>query len=159
MSDEGTSDYRNGVFVRDSVVPGRAECVGWSMKKAVFLYDFTGLMAQPWLADNFECWLFDGQHAPGITREGNIVKVGMWFYPYGLEYQAATIKALVGDGVEVVFGFPECTDLTVAGAKHWKKSDLSTRASSMTPWRCATWCGMLAMRLGANGDSKIQLAH
>lgn len=91
------------------------------MKKAVFLYDYTGLMAEPWLAGNFECWIFDGQHAPGITREGNLVKVGMWFYPEGLEYQAATIKALVGDCVEMVFGFPECTNLTVAGAKHWAK--------------------------------------
>lgn len=95
--------------------------MGCSMKKAVFLYDFTGLMAQPWLDDNYECWIFDGQHEPGITREGNLVKVGMWFYPEGLEYQAATIKALVGDGVEMVFGFPECTDLTVAGARHWDR--------------------------------------
>ena len=91
------------------------------MKKAVFLYDFTGLMAQPWLDDGYECWIFDGQHAPGVTREGNLVKVGMWLYPEGLEYQAATIKALVGDGVEMVFGFPERTDLTVAGARHWDR--------------------------------------
>ena len=89
------------------------------MKKAVFLYDFTGLMAQPWLDDNYECWIFDGQHEPGITREGNLVKVGMWFYPEGLEYQAATIKALVGDGVEMVFGLPECTHLAVSGAAHF----------------------------------------
>jgi len=47
------------------------------MKKAVFLYDFTGLMAEPWLADNFECWCFDGQHPRGVTRDGNHVKVGM----------------------------------------------------------------------------------
>jgi len=87
------------------------------MKKAVFLYDFTGLMAQPWLDDGYECWIFDGQHAPGITREGNLVRVGMWFYPKGLEYQAATIKSMVGDGVEMVFGFPECTFLTVAANK------------------------------------------
>ena len=90
-------------------------------KKAIFLYDYTGIMAKPWLAGDFECWIFDGQHATGITREGNLVKVGMWFYPKRLEYQVATIKELVGDGVEMVFGFPECTDLTVAGAKHWAK--------------------------------------
>ena len=89
------------------------------MKKAVFLYDFTGLMAQPWLDDGYECWIFDGQHSPGVARDGNLVKVGMWFYPEGLEYQAATIKALVGDGVEMVFGFPECTHLAVSGAAHF----------------------------------------
>ena len=89
------------------------------MKKAVFLYDYTGLMAKPWLDAGYECWCFDGQHEPGVIRDGLHVKVGMWFYPSGLGHQAATIAALVGDGVEMVFGFPECTDLTVAGAKHW----------------------------------------
>lgn len=93
--------------------------MGCSMKKAVFLYDFTGLMAQPWLDAGYECWVIDGQHQPGVERDGNLVRVGMWLYPNGLEYQAAIIRALVGDGVEMVFGFPECTDLTVAGAKHW----------------------------------------
>lgn len=90
------------------------------MKKAIFLYDYTGIMAKPWLDAGYECWCFDGQHEPGITRDGNHVKVGMWFFPEGLEYQAAIIRDIVGHGVEFVFGFPECTDLTVAGAKHFK---------------------------------------
>lgn len=90
------------------------------MRKAVFLYDFTGLMAEPWLADNFECWCFDGQHPRGVTRYGNHVKVGMWLYPTSAE----AIKLIVGDGVSFVFGFPECTDLTVAGAKHWKRKSM-----------------------------------
>lgn len=30
------------------------------------------------------------------------------------------IKSVVGSGVEFVFGFPECTDLTVAGARHFE---------------------------------------
>ena len=29
------------------------------------------------------------------------------------------IKVFAGDGVEFIFGFPECTDLTVAGARHF----------------------------------------
>jgi hypothetical protein len=91
------------------------------MKKAIFLYDYTGLMAQPWIDAGYECWCFDGQHEPGVIRDGLHVKVGMWFYPSGLGHQAAAIAALVGDGVEMVFGFPECTDLTVAGARHWER--------------------------------------
>jgi len=90
-------------------------------KKAIFLYDFTGLMAQPWLDAGYECWLFDGQHEPGVNREGNLVKVGMWFEHDKTIRQAADIALMVGHGVEMVFGFPECTDLTVAGAKHWEK--------------------------------------
>lgn len=90
-------------------------------KKAIFLYDFTGLMAQPWLDAGYECWLFDGQHETGVKREGNLVKVGMWFHHDQIHQHAAEIAEMVGSGVEMVFGFPECTDLTVAGAKHWAK--------------------------------------
>lgn len=90
------------------------------MKKAIFLYDRTGIMAQPWLDADYECWLFDGQHESGINRDGNLVKVGMWFLPNETEAHSQDIFDMIGDGVEFVFGFPECTDLTVAGARHFK---------------------------------------
>jgi len=89
------------------------------VKKAVFLYDYTGIMAQPWLDDGYECWIFDGQHEQGITREGNLVKVGMWFYADKVQEHAETIRNMVGDGVTFVFGFPECTHLAVSGARHF----------------------------------------
>lgn len=95
------------------------------MKKAIFLYDRTGIMAQPWLDAGYECWLFDGQHENGVNRDGNLVKVGMWF---SNEVTGDTslldvdkITSMVGDGVEFVFGFPECTDLAVSGAAHFAK--------------------------------------
>lgn len=90
------------------------------MRKAVFLYDKTGIMAQPWLDAGYECWLFDGQHDSGINREGNLVKVGMWFLPSGIESHAEEIKNMVGSA-DFVFGFPECTDLAVSGAAHFAK--------------------------------------
>ena len=65
------------------------------MKKAIFLYDYTGLMAQPWLDAGYECWCFDGQHEQGIVRDGLHVKVGMWLHPTSAE----AIKLIVGDGV------------------------------------------------------------
>ena len=88
------------------------------MKKAIFLFDYTGIMAQPWLDAGYECWCFDGQHKRGITREGNSVKVGMTFEAYGKLTFAKRIVDMVGPGVVHVFGFPECTDLTNAGTKH-----------------------------------------
>ncbi|WP_440506077.1 Dcm methylase [Serratia nevei] len=90
------------------------------MKKAIFIYDFTGLMAQPWIDAGYECWCFDGQHEPGVIREGNHVKVGIWFSASDKLAQAKKITDMVGDGVEIVIGFPECTDLTVAGARHFE---------------------------------------
>lgn len=94
------------------------EVVG--LNKVVFLYDFTGFMAAPWLAAGYECWCFDGQHPSGVTRCGNLVTVGMWFDAYKVKEHTEAIKALVGGGVVLVFGFPECTQLTVAGARHWE---------------------------------------
>ena len=91
------------------------------MKKAVFLYDYTGIMAQPWLDAGYECWCFDGQHPDGISRNGNHVSVGMWFDAYNTARSVKDIKQIVGDGVEFVFGFPECTDMAVSGAAHFSK--------------------------------------
>lgn len=78
-----------------------------TMKKAIFLYDFTGIMAKPWLDAGYECWCFDGQHKPGIERDGLMMRVGMMFFPEHLEYQAATILDLVGGSADMVFGVPE----------------------------------------------------
>ncbi len=90
------------------------------MNKAIFLFDYTGIMAKPWLEAGYECWCFDGQHPEGITRDGNYVKVGMWFDAYNTSKHVTDIARMVGEGVKFVFGFPECTDLTVAGARHFK---------------------------------------
>lgn len=94
------------------------------MRKAVFLYDMTGIAARPWLDAGYECWLFDGQHEAGVTRDGKLVKVGMWFHADRTVEHAAYIKSLVGDA-DIVIGFPECTDLTVAGARHWSAKKAS----------------------------------
>lgn len=91
------------------------------MKKAIFLYDRSGIMAQPWLDAGYECWLFDGQHAPGVSRDGNLVKVGYWFEPYHLKSHIFEILEMVGDGVAFVAGFPECTDLAVSGSRWFKR--------------------------------------
>jgi len=94
------------------------------MKRAVFLYDFTGIMAKPWMDAGYECWCFDGQHEPGVTKDGLHVKVGMWFDAYKTKEQAAEIKELVGDA-DMVFGFPECTDMAVSGAAHFAKKRIA----------------------------------
>lgn len=90
-------------------------------KKVIILYDYTSVMARPWLEAGYEVWAFDGQHSPGVTREGDLVKVGMWFFHDKTVQQAQEIKEMVGDNVHIVFGFPECTHLTNAGSRHWAK--------------------------------------
>lgn len=104
--------------------------------KAIFLYDYTGISAQPWLEAGYECWLFDGQHPEGITREGNLVKVGMWFYPDRIEEHARYIYDTVGSDVVFVGSYPECTDLAVSGAAHFARKaerdpDFQTKAAAL----------------------------
>lgn len=98
-------------------------------KKAIFLYDRTGLMAVDWLAAGYQCWLYDGQHPDGVQYHppgengGQLVTVGRYFYPDQIEQHALQIGCEVladGGTVELVFGFPECTDLTVAGNRSAK---------------------------------------
>ncbi|HID7510316.1 TPA: Dcm methylase [Enterobacter hormaechei] len=91
------------------------------MKKiALFLFDRTGIMAQPWKDAGYECWLFDGQHPDGVTFEDGLYKVGMWFYHDKLQEHAEYIAGLVEHGkVHIVVSFAECTDLTCTGARWW----------------------------------------
>ena len=92
------------------------------MKKAVFLFDYTGMMAKPWADAGYLCYCFDGQHPEGLslTEHDNILSVGKWFDPYSKLQHVKEIVDIVGEA-SFVFGFPECTDLTVAGARHFKK--------------------------------------
>lgn len=113
-------------------------------RKIIFLYDYTGIMAQPWLDAGYECWCFDGQHPSGITHEGLHVKVGMWFDPYKLQEHVVYIKDMVGPSVHMVFGFPECTHLAVSGAAHFA-AKLKTNPNIQ---REATALAKLVMYLG-----------
>ena len=95
------------------------------MKKAIFLFDYTGIMAEPWADAGYMCYCFDGQHPKGVSKSNhdNILNVGMWFSnEVTTDYSCLDvdkIKAITGDDVCFVFGFPECTDLAVSGAAHF----------------------------------------
>ena len=96
-------------------------------KKAVFLFDYTGIMAKPWADAGYLCYCFDGQHPKGVTKSvhENILNVGVWFSNKLNSDMSTldvyTILAITGNGVDLVFGFPECTHLAVSGAAHFAK--------------------------------------
>ncbi len=96
------------------------------MKAAIFLFDYTGIMALPWAKAGYQCFCFDGQHKEGVSPgiHENISNVGVWFSnnATGDDQQSNIdlIKSYVGDNVHIVFGFPECTDLAVSGAAHFE---------------------------------------
>lgn len=88
------------------------------MKKAIFLFNRTDIILQPWLDAGYECWTFDGQHADGLTVAPNGVKqVGIWFGANRTAIQARQIAQMVGGGVKFIASFAECTFLTTSGAR------------------------------------------
>lgn len=96
------------------------------MKKAIFLFDRTGIMAQPWLNAGVECWIFDGQHETGVHRDANnplLVRVGMWFDANNVEGDALTVTDFVKSGIVFVASFAECTYLTSTGARWFYHPD------------------------------------
>lgn len=121
------------------------------LKKAVFLYDYTGYAAEPWLAAGYECWLFDGQHPLGVRKEGNLYKVGVWFDAYTTRSQVEEIAALVGDNVKIVIGFPACTDMAVSGARHFSKKQ------SLNPAFQAEACELARLVMYLGGEVRMQV--
>jgi hypothetical protein len=95
---------------------------------ALFLCELTGVMAGPWAAAGVECWCVDLQHPPGITREGNIVRVGadvLTFLPPRRDYLFAC-------------AFTDCTNLAVSGARWFKSKGLRGLAQGVVlASRCA----------------------
>ena len=95
------------------------------MKKAIFLFDYTGIMAKPWADAGYLCYCFDGQHPEGVSKSGhkNILNVGMWFNNEVTGDMSTLdiykIMWITGNDIALIFGFPECTDLAVSGAAHF----------------------------------------
>lgn len=97
-------------------------------KKAVFLFDYTGIMAKPWADAGYKCYCFDGQHKSGVYQDSqneNIINVGMWFNnEITGDYSNLDVNKIIeitGRDISFVFGFPECTDLAVSGASHFAR--------------------------------------
>lgn len=92
------------------------------MKKAVFLYNFTPLALNDWLADGWTCFSVDAQHPAGVSIDPvnpGLIRVGMF-----LERDEATIQklfAICGDDVQFVGGFPPCDDLANSGSRWFAK--------------------------------------
>ena len=82
---------------------------------AIFLFDRTAIMAQPWADAGVDCYCVDLQNPKGETRDGNIIRVGAdihrWVPPLGLPIAFAC-------------AFTPCTDMAVSGARWFKGKGL-----------------------------------
>ena len=82
-------------------------------KVALFLYDYTGLMAKPWVLDGYTCYCVDIQHKEGIHKQ----QEGLYFI--GMDVRDF-VKYWNGK-VSFIASFPPCTDLAVSGAAHFAR--------------------------------------
>lgn len=84
-------------------------------KHAIFLYELSGLAAQPWAEDGFLCFCYD-KETKEQRQEGNVI----WL-PWDATDadQTAQIIERHKGKAHIVLGFPPCTDLAVSGAKHF----------------------------------------
>lgn len=83
---------------------------------AIFLFDLTGIMAEPWRKAGYNCYIVDIQHPMGISEDKKrpgLFKVGAdlrngWLPPSDVVGRIAFVGA-----------FPECTNVAVSGAAHF----------------------------------------
>jgi hypothetical protein len=94
---------------------------------AIFLFDVSGVMAQPWLDAGYTCWCVDIQHSPdngGITTIGNLNKVH-W------DLSTPWVPPFPKEDIVFVAAFPPCDHLAVSGARWFKGKGLRSLSKSI----------------------------
>ena len=92
---------------------------------ALFLYNLTDNMAQPWIDAGYRVVMVDMQHPQGIAECGQITKIGAdirngWMPP----------REII-DRIAFVAAFPPCDHLAVSGARWFKGKGLRKLALSV----------------------------
>ena len=115
-------------------------------KAVISLFDLSGEAIRPWYEDGYQCFCFDAQHPRSInlhpeigyaTRPGSIWTVGgQAISPMGemddMSWTSIIERLFKLYDVQLVMGWPPCTDLATSGAR-WmaekKKAAASSRSS------------------------------
>jgi hypothetical protein len=94
----------------------------------ISLFDYTGVMVEPWAEAGYTCFCLDKQHTPESTTKrypsGGSITFVPWDsdgddgYPSEGALNAAVSLSLYGE-VVALFCFAPCDDLAGLGAKHW----------------------------------------
>jgi len=92
-----------------------------SQRAALFLFNKTPAMPQPWADAGYLCYCVDIQHPKGERREGNIVWVGADVHRYMPPMRR----------FDFGFAFPPCTDVAVSGARWFKGKGLYALADAI----------------------------
>jgi len=98
---------------------------------ALFLFNLTPTMAQPWADAGYDCYCVDLQHPKGESRDGHIIRVGADVHRWTPPLRRYAFA----------FAFPPCTDLAVSGARWFAGKGLYALADAIALFaRAADLC-------------------
>ena len=89
------------------------------MPSVISLYDASGIMVEPFIKANWNCYIFDLQHTPEAVQETihgySVTKIGGDYTTWKAIVQWLSLS----EDIKCVFGFPPCTDLATSGSAHF----------------------------------------
>ena len=117
---------------------------------AVFLFDVSGIMAEPWLAAGYDCWIVDIQH-PHAYDTGGITTVAPekpgrgTLYKVRWDLTKPWLCPVDRSRLAFVAAFPPCDHLAVSGARWFAGKGLRKLAVSVEMFATAAefceWAG------------------
>jgi hypothetical protein len=117
---------------------------------AIFLFDVTGTMAEPWLAAGYNCWIVDIQH-PHAYDTGGITEVQPekpgrgTLYKVRWDLTKPWLCPVDRSKLAFVAAFPPCDHLAVSGARWFAGKGLRKLAVSVEMFATAAefceWAG------------------
>lgn len=116
----------------------------------IFLFDLTGIMAQPWLEAGYDCWIVDMQHPPAYSQ-GGVSVVDPQQTGHGTLHKVHKdltepwLCPIPREQIAFVAAFPPCDHLAVSGARWFQGKGLRLLARSIEMFATAAefceWAG------------------
>lgn len=103
---------------------------------AIFLFDYTGTMAKPWLDAGYECWIVDIQH-PVAYETGGITKCEDGLTKVHADLSRPWLSPIDRERIAFVAAWPPCDHLAVSGARWFKGKGLRRLESSIAMFATA----------------------
>ena len=96
---------------------------------AISLFDYTGVMLQPWAEAGYECHIIDIQHPSDDTLRMDGMRCHNW--DLSTVPHSELLKLLEKDEVAFMSSFAPCTHLSISGARWFKGKGLRALQESI----------------------------
>lgn len=114
----------------------------------ISLFDYSGVMVEPWLAAGCECWIVDCLH-PAAYDSGGVTLDERGIHRVRHDLATPWLYPGKRENVVMVFAFPPCDHLAVSGARWFKGKglrllsrsiELFATAGEFCEWMAAPYC-------------------